>query len=549
VALVIPGVELGNEVGRGAFGVVYRGRQPAFEREVAVKVLLVSGLDARQGERFSRELAAMGKLSWHPNIVTVYSAGLTGNREPYIVMEYLPGGSLGARLKTTGPMSPQQVLEIGVRLASALETAHRAHILHRDVKPENVLLSRLGEPKLTDFGIAQVEGLHSTRTGVTHMSIAHAPPELINSGTSNAATDVYALASTLATLLLGHAPYVERDSDQLGTVIGRIVTGPVPNLAAKGIAPAVAAPLSAALAKTPEGRPATALGFAERLTQAQRTMGFPQTTILVEPTEVHESVPPPPLIPLIPEAVQPGPPPPPDVPTDTLLIPGPLQEPLPPAPPKRSRRPLVLGIVTALVATIAAAAVVLAVTRAPSPPAPIPTPCVNCGGTTAITPVSTPVDTSSSEATTSPTPSLPPSQPTYLMNIGIAQSGSNNDPPSARGKTSFNGQTYSSSLLYYGDCCPASYDTSYDINGEFSQFTATLGIADHVGTSCNPQEQATFQVKLDGITLDTENLPTGVSKPITVDISGGQTLELVTIIGTDDDQSCDAVWGNAEILP
>src|ERR1700751_4199474 len=132
------------EIGHGGFGVVYRCVQPLLERTVAVKVL-TTDLDPDNLDRFMREQRAMGKLCGHPNVVNIFAVGATRSGRPYIVMQYHPRNSLKARIRHAGPISWQETVHIGVKMAGALETAHRLGTLHRDVKPANILLTDYGE--------------------------------------------------------------------------------------------------------------------------------------------------------------------------------------------------------------------------------------------------------------------------------------------------------------------------------------------------------------------------------------------------------------------
>jgi non-specific serine/threonine protein kinase len=179
VNLGVAGLEDIVMVGRGGFATVYRAYQPAFRRTVAVKVLSVTTVDESTRERFRRECQAMGLLSEHPSIVTVLDAGFLEDERPYLVMAYMPGGSLADRLRSEGPMSWQEASRAAVRLAGALDTAHQAGVLHRDVKPANVLLSPYGEPQLADFGIARVAGGPETSAGTFTASLGYAPPEIV----------------------------------------------------------------------------------------------------------------------------------------------------------------------------------------------------------------------------------------------------------------------------------------------------------------------------------------------------------------------------------
>ncbi|HEY6646769.1 MAG TPA: serine/threonine-protein kinase, partial [Mycobacterium sp.] len=138
--LCISGFDDVVEIGHGGFGVVYRCVQPLLDRDVAIKVL-TGDLDPDNLDRFLREQRAMGRLSGHPHIVTIFQVGTTAGGRPYIVMPCHGKGSLEALIRQHGPMDWCETLRIGVKLAGALEAAHRAGILHRDVKPGNVLLT------------------------------------------------------------------------------------------------------------------------------------------------------------------------------------------------------------------------------------------------------------------------------------------------------------------------------------------------------------------------------------------------------------------------
>ena len=166
-------------VGRGGFGYVFRARELSLSRVVAIKVLNQPSSTEKADQKFTRELQAMGTLAGHPHIITVYTWGKTSGGYPYIVMAYMPGGSLKDLVDNQGVMAWPDAFAAGIKVAGALETAHRAGILHRDIKPENILLNGFGEPSLGDFGIARITGGTETATGSITGSLSHVAPEVL----------------------------------------------------------------------------------------------------------------------------------------------------------------------------------------------------------------------------------------------------------------------------------------------------------------------------------------------------------------------------------
>ena len=267
------GFEDAAEIGRGGFGVVYRCAQPLLDRAVAVKVL-TANLDPENLDRFLREQHAMGRLSGHPNIVTILQVGTTTTGRPFIVMPYHAKNSLEALIRRHGPLDWRETLHIGVKLAGALEAAHGAGILHRDVKPANILLSEYGEPELTDFGIARIAGGFQTATGVITGSPAFTAPEVLEGKIPTPASDVYSLGATLFCALTGHAAFERQSGEKVIAQFLRITSQPIPDLRERGFPPEVAAVIERAMAREPEARPASAAAFGEELREVQRTSGM-----------------------------------------------------------------------------------------------------------------------------------------------------------------------------------------------------------------------------------------------------------------------------------
>ena len=260
------------EIGHGGFGVVFRCVQPTLDRTVAVKVL-TSDLDPENLDRFMREQRAMGRLSGHPHIVQVHEVGTTASGRPFIVMPYHAKDSLEALIRRHGPLDWRETLSIGVKLAGALDAAHRAGTLHRDVKPANILLTDYGEPQLTDFGIARIAGGFETATGVITGSPAFTAPEVLEGATPTVASDIYSLGATLFCALTGHAAYERRSGEQVVAQFLRIASEPVPDLRDTGLPDDVAAAIEVAMARDPSDRPATVAEFGERLREIQRSAG------------------------------------------------------------------------------------------------------------------------------------------------------------------------------------------------------------------------------------------------------------------------------------
>ena len=282
VELGIPGIEGGIPVGRGGSAVVYRAQQPAFRRTVAVKVLAVPDLDDGSRRRFERECQAMGLLSDHPGIVTVYEAGFTTIGRPYLIMAFVDGGTLDDRINREGPADPEAVTRMGVTLAGALETAHHADVIHRDIKPENVLLSGYG-PQLSDFGIARITGGHETRSGVITASIAHAAPEVLDGKHPTVAADVYSLGSTLYAFAAGAPALVKNTDESILPLMLRIHSEPVPDLRDRGLPGEVASVIARSMAKDPAGRPASALALGREFLDAQKALGYKPTDLVLGP--------------------------------------------------------------------------------------------------------------------------------------------------------------------------------------------------------------------------------------------------------------------------
>ncbi len=269
----LEGFEQFVEIGRGGFGVVYRARQPALDRMVAIK-FLASSLNQSGRERLAREARAMGALSGHPNIVPVLDVGIPAKGEPYLVMPYFARGSLADQVGAQGRVPWQDVVRIGVKLAGALESSHRLGILHRDVKPGNVLVSDYGEPELADFGLARVAGGFETTSRHITASVAHAPPEILDGRAPSVSSDIYSLASTLYALIAGTPAFTMGEDESLVALYLRVASAPVPDLRGLGVPDSLCKVLESAMSKKPDDRPASAAAFGRQLQEVGAAEGI-----------------------------------------------------------------------------------------------------------------------------------------------------------------------------------------------------------------------------------------------------------------------------------
>jgi serine/threonine-protein kinase len=264
-------------------GEVYRATDSVLERKVAVKLL--SERYAREEEvraRFRREALAAARLSGTPHVITVFDVG-EHKEQPYIVMEYLDGGSVHDRLREDGRVPPGQALEWLAQAGTALDRAHAEGVVHRDVKPANLLLDRDGNVVVTDFGIASTTGVDTlTLPGTVLGTAGYLSPEQARGESATAASDRYALGVVAFELLTGRRPY---EGDTAATEAFAHVTAPVPS--AEKIHPelpdGVDAVLARALAKDPEDRPATCAELVAELRDAFRGAATAPTRIAAAP--------------------------------------------------------------------------------------------------------------------------------------------------------------------------------------------------------------------------------------------------------------------------
>jgi len=280
-----PGYANVVEMATGAFATVYSAIEIGTGRSVALKLLRLVDTSPHLVEMFENELGALALLSNHPNVTTLYRTFMTPEGRPVLVLE-LCRGSLAQRVRQSGPMPPAEVVSVGVKIAGALETAHRSGLLHRDMKPQNMLVSQFDEPVLADFGVAALQAAAQATEGVFGFTTLHASPEALEGQHLAPSADIYGLASSMYQLLLGHGPFATFEGEAPASVILRILRDPAPRPPVTAMPIYLADLLGAALAKDPAMRPQSALAFAEALRDIETSAGWPLTPYVVwgEPT-------------------------------------------------------------------------------------------------------------------------------------------------------------------------------------------------------------------------------------------------------------------------
>lgn len=247
---------LGDVLGRGGMGKVWRAHDEVLHRTVAVKEL-TAGLYVAEADRLvlhartQKEARAAARIT-HPGVVTVHDV-IEYDQRPWIVMQYVDGPSLADAAKESGEIAPREAARIGLHVLSALRAAHSAGVLHRDVKPGNVLLARDGQVLLTDFGIAAIEGDSTiTRTGELVGSIDYLAPERVRGGDPGPASDLWSLGATLYTAVEGTSPF--RRTSPISTMQAVVTDEPPAPVNAGPLGPVI----TALLRKDPDDRPTAA---------------------------------------------------------------------------------------------------------------------------------------------------------------------------------------------------------------------------------------------------------------------------------------------------
>ena len=251
-------------------------------------MLLADAIDPLVRRRFTQEADLMARLSTHPSILSIYQASIAADGRPYLVTEFCPESMATEYRRQVLPVP--MVLDAGVRIASALETAHRAGVLHRDIKPSNILITSLGSPVLADFGIATALGgglsasefVVEDEDELVAMSIPWSSPEVLDEATTGTvASEVWALGATLFTLLNGRSPFADADRarNERDQLVARIRKASPKPMTRDDVPQPVLEVLARTMRFDPAQRHASMLELAEALRWAQVQMGLAPTSL------------------------------------------------------------------------------------------------------------------------------------------------------------------------------------------------------------------------------------------------------------------------------
>lgn len=255
-----------DKIARGGMAMVYLGTDLTTDRQIAIKVMHAHlATDSSFVERFEREAMNAARLE-HPNLISVTDQGRDGD-VVYLVMEYLESVTLRKELRHRGKLTPRQAIVVSNAILAALEAVHDAGMIHRDLKPDNVLLGTDGTIKLTDFGLARAVTT-ATTTKTLIGTVGYVAPELVTRAGADARTDLYTLGIMLYEMLTGSQPYTDEVPIQVAYrhVHDRV---PAPSEALPGLPPAIDALVLWATSPEPEDRPESASAFRQALTEAR----------------------------------------------------------------------------------------------------------------------------------------------------------------------------------------------------------------------------------------------------------------------------------------
>ncbi|WP_306211182.1 serine/threonine-protein kinase [Actinoplanes sp. RD1] len=247
----VPGMSGLSVMARGGYATVYRATQDSVGREVAIKVENRTLDNPRDQARFLREAKAAGRMSSHPHVVDLFDVGVTVDQHPYLIMELCDGSYLD-RMRVS-PLGAAEARDLGEKIADALVHSHANGVLHRDVKPANILYSHFNPAVLADFGLAVLGEMRDSSVTLEVLTPAYAPPEMFSHANPSGAVDVYALCATLYAVMAGRPPRWESDRSPSLITLMDLFNRPIPDL--DGVPPALTEVLRYGMANDPRARP------------------------------------------------------------------------------------------------------------------------------------------------------------------------------------------------------------------------------------------------------------------------------------------------------
>ena len=270
--LGIDGLSEAVYVGSGGSATVYAATRLDTGQTIAVKLLRAAAGNENERKRFEREKVALEKLAAQDGIVPIIDSGISANGDPYFLMP-LMATSLQAEIDEKGAIDWETASRLMAQVADSVSYAHEKDVLHRDLKPGNILIDESGVPRVSDFGIAKLTDVADSKSSKSLGTPAFMPPERFDAAEPARSADIYGLGATLSALITGTPPFTTGQGDTDAAIMKRVIIEPAPDLSGTETPASIAALVRDSMAKDPDDRPPTAAAFAQALRSALREQG------------------------------------------------------------------------------------------------------------------------------------------------------------------------------------------------------------------------------------------------------------------------------------